>query len=76
MGLCNSFEDVKKAGRVTAAMTDAALIERELKRLEHYSVRYIEHQKSIAHAERHLNLIKMQVAQAMELNNIYGPQDF
>ena len=48
--LCNSFDDVKKAGRDTKDMDDVAKIERELKRLEHYSMRYIEHQKSILHA--------------------------
>jgi len=42
-GLCNSYEDVKKLGRETKDMTDAAMIERELKRLEHYSTRFIEH---------------------------------
>ncbi len=40
-------------------MDDVAKIERELKRLEHYSMRYIEHQKSIAHAQRALDLIKL-----------------
>jgi hypothetical protein len=41
--LCGSFEDVKKLGRETKAMTDAAMIERELKRLEHYSTRFVAH---------------------------------
>ena len=61
-GLCNSYEDVKAAGRATEEVTDVARIEREMKRLEHYSTRYIEHQKSITHAERGFELIKMQVA--------------
>ena len=75
-GLCNSIEDVKKLGRETAQMTDAAKIERELKRLEHYSMRYIEHQKSIKFAEKQLSLVQLQVAQALDLNKIYGPKDY
>ena len=42
-GLCNSYADVESAGRKTKEMTDVVKIERELKRLEHYSMRYIEH---------------------------------
>lgn len=41
--LCNSFEDVKKLGRDTKEMNDVDMIARELKRLEHYSMRYVEH---------------------------------
>ena len=42
--LCNSFEDVKRIGRAGPAdKDDPVMIERELKRLEHYSTRYIEH---------------------------------
>lgn len=40
--LCNSFEDVKKIGRAKE-MDDVAMIERELKRLDHYKTRFIEH---------------------------------
>ena len=57
-------------------MDDVAAIERELKRLEHYSTRYIEHQKSIVHSEKALNLIKMQIASALELNLAYSPLDY
>ena len=57
-------------------MTDAAKIERELKRLEHYSMRYIEHQKSIKFAEKQLSLVQLQVAQALDLNKLYGPKDY
>jgi len=74
--LCNSFEDVKSAGRETKDMTDVARIERELKRLEHYSTRYIEHQKSIQSSQKHLQLTRLQVAQALDLNANYGPKDF
>lgn len=37
-GLCNSFDDVKAAGRANAVtdLTDAAAMEREFKRLEFY----------------------------------------
>ena len=40
--LCGTYEDVKAAGRA-AEMDDTMMLERELKRLEHYSTRYIEH---------------------------------
>ena len=75
-GLCNSFEDVKAAGRETKDMTDRNMIERELKRLEHYSMRFIEHQKSVVHAEREVEKIKLQIAHALELNPRYQPLDF
>jgi hypothetical protein len=42
-------------------MTDTAMIERELKRLEHYSMRYIEHQKSIGISENSLKTLKKQI---------------
>ena len=39
-------------------MTDAAKIEFELKRLDHYKTRYLEHHKSIAISERALAVTK------------------
>lgn len=57
-------------------MTDVQNLERELKRLEHYSTRYIEHQKSIAHAEKALEMVKLQVASALELNPKYNSHEF
>ena len=44
---------------------EKSAIERDLKRFEHYSMRYIEHQKSIKFAERGVELIKMQIAQLL-----------
>ena len=40
-GLCNSYADVVAAGRAEKQeISDAAMIEREMKRLEFYSDRY------------------------------------
>ena len=75
-GLCNSFEDVKAAGRQTSEMTDVETAARQLKRMEHYGMRFVEHQKSIKHAERAQNLIKMQIAQALETNIKHSPNDY
>ena len=53
--LCNSFADVEKAGRSkNKTLTDAYKIQQELKKFEHYSQRFIEHQKSIKYAEKAL----------------------
>jgi len=74
--ICNSFEDVKSAGRATEEMTDTAKIERELKRLEHYSTRYIEHQKAIGLSEKSLKTLRKQIDAALELNTVYSPNDY
>lgn len=39
-------------------------------------MRYVEHQKSIKHAEKAQNLIKMQIAQALETNLKHSPNDY
>ena len=45
--LCATFEDVKAAGRDAGEMEkeelDRAIAERELKRFDHYSMRFAEH---------------------------------
>lgn len=40
--LCNSWDDVKAIGR-TKEFDDVARLEREMKKLEHFSTRYIAH---------------------------------
>jgi hypothetical protein len=46
MGLCNSFEQVQKLGRAEV-LDDMQQLEFELKRFEHYSQLYINHQNSV-----------------------------
>lgn len=53
---CGSFEEVKKRKKEAGVddskeEVDADAIERELKRLEHYSTRYFEHQSSVKFAQ-------------------------
>ena len=74
--MCNTFEDVKAAGRETKDNKDRNMIERELQRLEHYSTRFIEHRKSVVYAEREVEKIKQQIARALQLNPRYQAQDF
>ena len=74
--LGNSFEDVKAAGRETKDMTDAAKIERELKRLDHYKTRYIEHFKSINISEKAATTMLNQITTAIEVNPDYSMGDY
>jgi ariadne-1 len=59
-GLCSSFEDVIKAGRDKdqANPSNSAALERELKRIEFYSQRYINHQNAIKFGEKKLTEIQ------------------
>lgn len=75
--ICNSFADVEKFGRADKkGVLDADALARELKRLEHYSMRFIEHQKSIKFAQNALDLFHKQIAEAMRSNPKYTPTDF
>ena len=75
--MCNSFEDVKKLGRdKKSEVEDVLAIERELKRLDFYKTRYIEHYKAINFSIKAKTLILEQVATAIELNPSFTPMDF
>ena len=41
--LCGNFDDVVKLGRASGAIDDSKLAEIELKRIEFYSTRFINH---------------------------------
>ena len=77
-GLCNSYQDVVAAGRGASEkeLTNAAQIERELKRLEFYSDRYNQHQGSIQFAVKQLESVKNQVDFVASANPKYSPNDF
>ena len=59
--LCGNFDDVVKLGRATGVMDDSKLAEIELKRIEFYSTRFINHQNSIKFSEEKLKKIKEQI---------------
>ena len=57
-------------------MTDLAKIERELKRLDHYKTRFIEHQRAIEFSKKQKSLILEQIATAIDVNPSFSPMDF
>lgn len=76
-GLCESFEDVQKAGRVkTKEMSDKVAIEHEMKRMEFYSGRYINHQNAVKFGENKLNEIQTQIDVVCNTQKRYGYNDF
>ena len=75
-GLCNSYEDVVKAGRAEKQeISNAEMIEREMKRLEFYSDRYNQHQGSIQFAKKKLEDIKKEIDFVCEANPRINPND-
>ena len=74
--LCNSWEDVKRLGRVKQEEEDVFRLEQELKRVEFYSTRYIEHQKSIKFAERRVEEIKKVIDRCCETQPSFKSMDF
>jgi len=75
--LCGSFADVKAAGRdKSAAVEDVLSIERELKRLDHYKTRFLEHRNSITHSIKARDLVQDQIMTCIELNPAFSPMDF
>ena len=74
--LCNSYEDVKKAGRETKDITDAVKIERELKRLDHYKTRYFEHLRSVDLSKNSLKNTENLISEALEKNPNYNIKEY
>ena len=75
-GLCNSYADVVASGRAAKEeISDAAMIEREMKRLEFYSDRYNQHQGSIQFAKKKLLDIQNQIATVCDINPRINPND-
>ena len=78
--LCATFEDVKAAGRDAGEMEkeemDREMAERELKRFEHYSTRYIEHQRSVHFSALHLKSTETTIENLCRGNSEMDPADF
>lgn len=73
--LCNSFDDVKAIGRAKD-FDDIQRIEFEMKKLEHFSSRYIAHQNAIKFAEKRVEKIKQEIARVHEICPMYSIRDF
>ena len=67
---------MKKLGRQSKEDLDRDTIERELKRLDHYKTRFIEHQKAIKFSKKHQSEIYEQIITAIEINPAFSPLDF
>ena len=74
-GLCNSWADVVAAGRAKE-QDDVAALEFEMKKLEHFSARYIAHYNAIKFAEKRVEKIKTEIAHVHELCPMYSPNDY
>jgi succinate dehydrogenase/fumarate reductase flavoprotein subunit len=75
--LCSSYKDVQASGRADKNdMSRKAAIEQELKKVEFYSLRYINHQNAIKFGEKKLEVIKTQIDVVCSSQSRYSYNDF
>lgn len=77
IGLCNSIKDVEKIGRNKDEKQNEALrAEFELKKLEHYSQRFIAHQNSVKFAAEKVEQIKKEISEIAASQQKYDVSQF
>lgn len=74
--MCNGYEMiVRNAGITDKTFKGTLAIERDLKKFEYYSTRYMEHGKSTQFARNQLNKIKDEIEEVSAKTSLLSPND-